>query len=330
MAHPENLISTTALDIFQSYDLILDCTDHPTSRYLISDAAVLSRKPLVSASALRTEGQLMVLNNPPNCSRNGRSGPCYRCIFPKPPPAESVTGCGEGGILGPVVGVMGVLMALEAIKVITCKTAASDKETNGVTEQSTDEPATMLLFSAYSNPPFRNIRLRGKRPRCMSCSAKPAITEEFLRLGTLDYTIFCGTTSPVCILGEDERISAKDLGKIWREGATKPLILDVRDKVQYDICHLEGSINIPYPWVESSRPHEAGQIAQDLAMSSILSDHPSTNAIYVLCRFGNDSQLAVRQLKELGIDEGGKRWVGDVRGGLRAWRQDVDPQWPEY
>jgi len=118
VAYPNHLTPANAIATMENYDLVLDCTDHPASRYLISDAAVLCGKLLISGSALRTEGQLMVLNNPPSTSHQEAGGPCYRCIFPKPPPIESVVSCGDGGILGPVVGVIGVLMALEAIKLI--------------------------------------------------------------------------------------------------------------------------------------------------------------------------------------------------------------------
>jgi adenylyltransferase/sulfurtransferase len=119
IAHGEHLTPQNAREIVEKYDLVLDCTDHPTSRYLISDICVLLHKPLISASALRTDGQLIVLNSPPLPAGDASGGPCYRCVFPKPPPAESVVSCGDGGILGPVVGTMGVLQALEAVKLIT-------------------------------------------------------------------------------------------------------------------------------------------------------------------------------------------------------------------
>jgi adenylyltransferase/sulfurtransferase len=101
---PENITP-----IVQGFDIVLDCTDNAATRYLLNDACVLLKKPLVSASALRMEGQLTVYNYD--------DGPCYRCLFPKPPPAASVTNCGDGGVLGCVPGVMGCLQALEAIKV---------------------------------------------------------------------------------------------------------------------------------------------------------------------------------------------------------------------
>ncbi|KAG7009718.1 hypothetical protein G7Y79_00002g008330 [Physcia stellaris] len=111
--YPLNLSSANALEIFDEYDIILDCTDQPQSRYLVSDAAVLSKKLLITASATITQGQLMTFGN----MWDGQ--PCYRCVFPKPPSPETVQSCSDSGILGPAVGVMGVLMASQVIKMLT-------------------------------------------------------------------------------------------------------------------------------------------------------------------------------------------------------------------
>ena len=195
--HISHLAPDTAISMFEQYDLILDCTDHPTSRYLISDACVLTGKPLISASALKTEGQLMVLNNPPREAGVTTGGPCYRCVFPKPPPADSILSCGEGGILGPVVGSMGVLQALEAIKVLTSKPKTYTSDTsmaNGVDEGQVKP--SMLMFSAFSNPQFRTIRLRSRRNDCATCSGNAWITKQSLSSGSLDYIAFCGMTMP--------------------------------------------------------------------------------------------------------------------------------------
>ena len=308
----------------KDYDVILDCTDNPKSRYLISDTAVLSGKPLVSASALRAEGQLMVLNNPVN------QGPCYRCVFPKPPPAESVVSCGEGGILGPVVGVMGVLMALEAIKLLVSKAWSKyDTHAHGDTHASKYIPS-MLLFSAYSNPYFRSIRLRGKRPNCVACSKQHVPIEDTSLLKLNDYTSFCGVKNPVDLLDPQERIGPKEMQQLQQDG-NSPLILDVRETTQFDICHIDGSINIPYSSIESDW-NDSAKVSQDLsdAFSHLNADFKHNTPIHVMCRFGNDSQLVVRKLKKLGLDDDGRRWIGDVRGGLQSWKRDVDPLWPEY
>ena len=312
--------------------MVLDCTDHPASRYLISDAAVLSGKSLVSGSALRTEGQLMVLNNPPSNPKNNYGGPCYRCVFPKPPPIDSVVSCGEGGILGPVVGVIGVLMALEAIKLIVG--GAPLKDDNQPRAQ--DAPASMLLFSAYSNPAFRHVRLRGKRPTCSTCSSRRTISNDFLTLGSLDYEAFCGLASPISVLEPAERIEARELKEALDAHEKAHIILDVRDETQFVICSLPGSINVPYTTIEDISGHRVHrESASEFGVATshnptILDKLPEDIPIYTICRFGNDSQLAVRKLKELGYDNNGTRWIGDVKGGYKAWKQNVDPHWPDY
>ncbi len=248
--HRMRLTAANAIEVVRGYDVVLDCTDAPASRYLISDVCVVLGKPLVSASALKTEGQLVVLNNPPRLP--GLAGrPCYRCIFPKPPPAESVVSCGEGGILGPVVGVMGVLQALEAIKVITANNAevnGNDMHVDGGT--SFPNPPSMLLFSAYGSPQFRSVRLRSRKPNCAACSAQSRINSDVIQSGLFDYIQFCGTLAPVNELSPSERMSAAQLAKNLHCDATgseeTPIIIDTRDKTQFDLAHLDGSYNIPF------------------------------------------------------------------------------------
>ena len=119
VCHEQQARGANILDVVAQYDLVLDCTDNPATRYLISDACVLLGKVLVSGAAQRGEGMLMVLNRPPVTSEVEEKGPCYRCVFPRPPAPETVRGCSEIGILGPVVGTIGTLMAGEAIKIIS-------------------------------------------------------------------------------------------------------------------------------------------------------------------------------------------------------------------
>ncbi|KZF26767.1 hypothetical protein L228DRAFT_243281 [Xylona heveae TC161] len=353
VAHREHLTPLTSLDIFAQYDVILDCTDHPTSRYLISDTAVLLGKPLVSASALKTEGQLMVLNDPPLPRGDPSGGPCYRCVFPRPPPAESLVSCGEGGILGPVVGTMGVLQALETIKLITRRAASSSA--SGSPEKPTP---SLLLFSAYGSPPFRSIRLRSRRANCLACSAlspeSGCITKESLSSGSLDYVQFCGVTKPVNILAADERVTATEYNNARKTGNTgkeQGVLIDVREKVLYDICHIDNSINIPYstivaesrrmpsPSPSPSTPTSSSVEAQNTQNTQNLQEAgndatwfpnvPSNAPIHVICRLGNDSQLAVRRFQEMGLAQGGNRYIGDIKGGLKAWKDEVDKSWPE-
>jgi len=335
IAHRTHLTPDEAPAIFRAYDLILDCTDNPATRYLISDTAVLTGKPLVSASALRTEGQLIVLNNPPRRPGDKEGGPCYRCVFPKPPPADSVVSCADGGILGPVVGTMGVLQALEAIKVITAPEL-------GTTPR---DPPVLQIFSAFSNPQFRSIRLRSRRANCAVCSAEATVTLDTIASGSTDYVFFCGSATAPTLLGPEERISPEEYrvkypvaeshtnGQSIEEGSHT--VIDVRDKAQFGICNLENSINIPISnflgspvSIASKDDPEASQLPPWLP--SELASPESKDPIYVVCRLGNDSQIAVKKLKELGLDRNGQRFIGDIRGGFRAWREQVDPEWPEY
>ena len=337
--HISRLIPETAISIFKNYDLVLDCTDTPASRYLISDTCVLLGKILVSASALRIDGQLMVLNNPPLPPGDPKGGPCYRCVFPKPPPPESVVSCGDGGILGPVVGVMGILQALEAIKVLT---------QNHVGAQPTQgDPPSLLIFSAYSNPMFRSIRLRSRKPKCAACSAQATITPEALESGSLDYAQFCGSINPIDALTPQERISAESYAKL-RSGVNpftgtvsnkdNHILVDVRERVQFELCNIDGSVNVPFSAVSAtpslslnlSLPRPRSNDMEVDENDWVTQLRRSEKPIFVVCRLGNDSQLTVKKMKELGLDYGGKRYIGDIRGGLKAWRRKVDAEFPEY
>ncbi|EMC95696.1 hypothetical protein BAUCODRAFT_71821 [Baudoinia panamericana UAMH 10762] len=319
--HPFALIAERALQTICAYDLVLDCTDHPTSRYLVSDACVIAQKPLVSASALKTEGQLIVLNNPPRPPGDASGGPCYRCVFPTPPPAESVLSCGEGGILGPVVGVMGVLQALEAVKLLTAKPKPQANFVNLTTDFGDTESTkpSLLMFSAYSMPQFRSVRMRPRRKDCAVCSAQPTISAQSLTSGSLDYIAFCGVTTPVNLLPPALRMTASDFSQLPRDGSN--VLIDVRDETQYAICALRGSINVPWTgnadsWLEQGVLR--GALAQD------------GRDRYIICRLGNDSQLAAKAVIDRMSDQLAFATVKDIKNGFRAWRAEVDPSWPDY
>ncbi|KAK9774685.1 putative Adenylyltransferase and sulfurtransferase uba4 [Seiridium cardinale] len=310
-----HLSPQNAEEIVSKYDVVLDCTDHPTSRYLISDICVLLQKPLVSASALRTDGQLIVLNNPAAPQGSPEGGPCYRCVFPKPPPAESVVSCGEGGILGPVVGVMGVLQALEAIKLI----AAGFNTRQG-------EPSTpsLLLFSASGPTTFRIMRMRDRRTDCFACSASSELSLDTLKSGLLDYVAFCGVTAPVSLLKPEERVTATIYNTlVKKQSELDHILLDVREREHFDIASIPGAINVPYSAFQK-RSMATDPSRPDWLPASLPSDAP----IYVVCRVGNDSQLVTQKLKDMGLDEAGARFIGDIAGGMRAWKQEVDTTLP--
>lgn len=375
--HRSHLAPENAQDIVQDYDLVLDCTDHPTSRYLISDICVLLGKPLVSASALRTDGQLIVLNTPPTppgipsstaspsttttisspanapAPPAAAQPPCYRCIFPKPPPAESVISCGEGGILGPVVGVMGVLQALEALKIVASGLhhPPSTDSTTATTTVALPPPPTLLLFSGATPgaPTFRSVKMRSRRKNCFACAGDGRLTLATLRSGSLDYVAFCGGAAslPVRMLHEDMRVSPRTYhqssrGTVQAEKemtnkARHLLLLDVREKELFDVAHIDGAVNVPYSKIQSAarRARAAGAAtatAEDGGESArpdwLPSDLGEDTPIYVVCRVGNDSQLVAKQLLDLGLGRNGQRWIGDIKGGMRAWRDQVDSTLP--
>ena len=259
----------------------------------------------------------MVLNNPTRPAGDASGGPCYRCIFPKPPPAESVLSCGEGGILGPVVGVMGVLQALEAIKVITNRAKAQSEDVAmSISDAMEPVKPTLLMFSAYSNPQFRSVRLRSRRIDCAACSTLATIVKETLTRGSLDYVAFCGATAAVNVLPSEARITASDFARLSRDYSQ--LLIDTRDETQYAICALRGSVNVPWTgnadtWLEEAR--QMGALEED------------GQDKYVVCRLGNDSQLAAKAI----IDHAGiPSKVKDIKGGFEAWREEVDSTWPDY
>lgn len=182
------LTSKNALEILSKYDFILDCTDNAPTRYLLSDVAVILKKPLISGAAQKYEGQLTVYNL-------GADGPCYRCLFPKPPAQETVGTCEETGILGAVTGTIGNLQALETIKLITglhgnVVTGRSSTRSLRITS---DKKPSMLLFSALSSPPFRSIKLRSRKADCRACG------KDDFDLGVIeetDYVQACGGPRP--------------------------------------------------------------------------------------------------------------------------------------
>jgi adenylyltransferase and sulfurtransferase len=305
------------------------------ARYLVSDAAVCSGKPLISAAALRTDGQLYVLNYPPFRSdrdKRYQSGSCYRCIHPTPPPAETLVSCSEGGVLGPVVGTMGVLMATEAIKMLTSHISQPEsiESVNGAPtdtgniEDSKPPTHFMLLYSAFASPPFRSIKIRGRKWDCAACSPDAclrSIDAKALRCGAIDYAVFCGQTAPVNMLTPDARMEPKSFETHWsgKRKRGQMILLDTRDETQFEICSIPGSINVPLERLKSEAPAIADQLRDKQAQYLI-----------AVCRFGNDSQVAAKYLQEELSPRLGDVWIGDIKGGLEAWRRDVDPGFPEY
>ncbi len=187
--HVLRLSPSTAREILGSYDLVLDCTDNAPTRYLLSDTCVALNRPLVSVSgaALQFDGQL--------CVYNYRDGPCYRCLFPRPPSPEMMGTCEERGVLGPVTGVIGTLQAMEAIKIIVGLSRESSATCFSYPSHSViqEQQPALLIYSALSTTPFRSVMLRKKRPDCLACGER---SDARALIDQADYVEVCGSLPP--------------------------------------------------------------------------------------------------------------------------------------
>ena len=293
------LTSENALELIQQYDIILDCTDNVATRYLLNDACILANKILVSGSALRFEGQLTLYN----CA----GGPCYRCLFPEPPPADTVTNCSDGGVLGVVPGIIGCLQALEALKVAAGLEPSFSQK--------------LLLFDALDGT-FRNIKLRPKKKDCVVCGENPTVTK------LIDYEQFCGAKATdkdkgIEVLGNEHRITVSDY-KSMLDLKNPHVLVDVRQPVELEICKLpmNGTLNIPIDQIKKEK-----SIAEVKEAVCGETDGESKSVI-VVCRRGNDSQLAVNALQEALKDS--NLVIKDIKGGLTAWAKQVDKDFPVY
>ncbi|CAK9806192.1 Adenylyltransferase and sulfurtransferase MOCS3 [Anthophora quadrimaculata] len=292
------LDSSNTLEIIKHYDVVLDATDNVATRYLLNDACVLSKKPLVSGSALRFEGHLSVFNY---------NGPCYRCIFPKPPPPETVTNCGDGGVFGPAVGTIGVLQALEALKIVL------------------DLPCVLsgqlLLFDGLETK-FRNISLRAKNAKCAACGEHPSIHK------LIDYEQFCGAKandkdSELNLLKREERISVQEYNTSLKSGIKAHILIDVRSPEEFEICHLQNSINIPINEINNNE-----QVTLIKNKIKEIQEQHSETSLYVMCRRGNDSQKAVKSLQKVFNEDNLE--IKDIIGGIHAWSKTIDHTFPVY
>lgn len=223
VTHAQRVDSSSALALVEQYDLVLDGTDNYSTRYVINDACVMAGRPNVSASVFRFEGQVSIFATP--------EGPCYRCLYPQPPPPGVVPSCGEGGILGIVTGVVGTLQATEAIKYLA-----------GIGQSLVGR---LTLFDALEMR-FRELKIR-KSPECPACGPAPTITRLF------DYESFCGLKLPV--VDELSPLQVKA-----RLDAKTPLqLIDVREPGEREINGLPGALAIPFDELE----RRAAEIAVD-------------------------------------------------------------------
>ena len=272
------LTSANALDILKDYDVIVDGTDNFATRYLVNDACVLLGKPNVYGSIFRFEGQASVFGYP--------GGPCYRCLYPEPPPPGLVPSCAEGGVLGVLPGIVGSIQAAETLKLIIGK----------------GEPLVgrLLLFDALSMR-FRELKLR-KNSECPVCGAHPTVTK------LIDYAEFCGVRgeeapAPVSTVPE---ITPREL-KVRLDRGDDLFILDVREPHEYQICNIGGYL---IPLGDLSRR---------------VSELDSSREIVAHCRSGKRSAEASEFLRQAGF-----RKVLNLKGGILAWSDEVDPSVPKY
>ncbi len=292
--HNTMLTSANALEIFKDYDVIADGTDNFQTRYLVNDACVLTGKPNAYGSIFRFEGQASVFAT--------EKGPCYRCLYPEPPPPGLVPSCAEGGVLGILPGLVGVIQATEVIKLIL-----------GIGEPLIGR---LLLVDALGMQ-FRTLKLR-KNPECPMCG-----THEIKEL--IDYDQFCGiapqmTTGPLEVSSHGSveananvvdgiaQMSVEQL-KSELDAGKNPFILDVREPHEYAIVNL-GAPLIP-----------VGQVGQRLKELPANKDEE----IVVHCKTGGRSQKASLELKAAGYTH-----VRNLAGGITAWAEKIDPSLPKY
>jgi len=271
------LTSENALELFRDFDIIADGTDNFPTRYLVNDACVLTGKPNVYGSIFRFEGQASVFAT--------EEGPCYRCLYPEPPPPGLVPSCAEGGVLGILPGLVGVIQATEVIKLILGK----------------GEPliGRLLLVDALGMK-FRELKLR-KNPDCPVCGTHPTVTK------LIDYNQFCG------IRGEEKPVEAAipemQVEELKRrlDAGEDLFVLDVREPHEYQICNLNGYL-IPL----NELPKRINEL-------------DSSREIVAHCKMGGRSAKAVQFLRQAGFQK-----VHNLKGGITAWADRIDPKMPKY
>jgi adenylyltransferase/sulfurtransferase len=275
--HEVPLTSENALDIVKQYDIVADGTDNFPTRYLVNDACVLLGKPNVYGSIFRFEGQSSIFAT--------EDGPCYRCLYPEPPPPGLVPSCAEGGVLGILPGVVGLIQATEVVKLILGK--------------GTTLNGRLMLYDAL-NMKFRELKLR-RNPECPS--GKCSVVK-----GLIDYQQFCGVPAapppPVASAGDLEPTDVKQM----IDSGEDFILVDVREPHEYQIASIPKATLIPL-----------GQLPNRL------SELPREARIVCHCKSGMRSAKAVDLLKQNGFTR-----VSNMKGGILAWSDKVDPSVAKY
>jgi adenylyltransferase/sulfurtransferase len=279
--HETALTSENALDILKDYDIVVDGTDNFPTRYLVNDACVLLGKPNVYGSIFRFEGQATVFAT--------EGGPCYRCLYPEPPPPGLVPSCAEGGVLGILPGTIGLIQATETVKLIL-----------GIGEPLVGR---LMLYDALGMR-FRELKLR-KSPDCPVCGEHPTVTK------LIDYHQFCGVPQQPAAVQETKvnegEIDVKEV-KSKIDSGDAFVLIDVREPHEHQICNIPQAKLIPL-----------GQVPQRLGELD-----PSAD-IVVHCKSGMRSAKACGILRQAGFQR-----VRNMKGGILAWSDQVDPTVPKY
>jgi molybdopterin/thiamine biosynthesis adenylyltransferase/rhodanese-related sulfurtransferase len=282
--HEERLDSSNVMQLFNQYDLIVDGTDNFATRYLVNDAAVLLGKPYVWGSIYRFDGQLSVFW--------ADHGPCYRCLYPEPPPPGMVPSCAEGGVLGVMAGTIGTLQVNEAIKLLT-----------GVGEPLL---GTLMVYDALESS-VRTVKIR-KDPNCAVCGENPTVTE------LIDYDAFCGTISAEAAeAARESTISVVDLKQMMGQrdaGERDFLLIDVREPAEYEIVSIPSAVLIP---------------KNEFLMGDALGGLPQDKQIVLHCKTGIRSAEVLAVLKGAGFAD-----AVHVGGGIVAWVNQIEPSLPSY
>ena len=279
----EPFTSENAFRIAAGYDILVDGTDNFPTRYLTNDVCVMLGKPNIYGSIFRFEGQASVFCMP--------GQPCYRCLFPEPPPPGMVPSCAEGGVLGVLPGTIGTIQATEALKVLL-----------GI---GTTLAGKLLLYDALDMS-FETVNLM-KNPHCAVCGENPTITE------LIDYEAFCGVPGrdhEEGSAGAGYDITATELAERLKDGGVRGRLrlVDVREPHELAISALPGAENIPLG-----------------ALASRLSELDSAQEMVVFCKAGTRSTRALELLASAGFKK-----VKNLKGGINAWAEDVDPNMVIY
>ncbi len=254
--HNTRITSENALDLIRPYDIVVDGTDNFPTRYLTNDACVLLKKPNVYGSIFRFEGQASVFA--PHLG-----GPCYRCLYPEPPPPGMVPSCAEGGVLGVLPGIIGCIQATEILKLALGKGSSLI--------------GRLLLFNALDMK-FRELKLR-RDPECPICGEHPTITE------LIDYEMFCGIApEPATPMANPDEVTVQDMKKALDNPSLGIKVVDVREPDEYAIAHVNGVPLIPL-----------GELPQRFI------ELDPNQTIYIHCKVGARSLRAVQILKEQGF-----------------------------